>query len=225
MYKKNIIILIVLLVIVLLFIIGRAIYCNIVVDKIADEFLKCFQTDSIKDIKEDDMFYELKTKLKEREYRIITLNEEVNNEIIDSTINTLEEIEGIEENYIEEDLKFLYEDTREKITDVGEIIKIGNYYYSNSNTVYLRDIPFENKELKDIIYDNYMNTVYKSDYPLTFTEILKSPKYHFYYKCTDKDNRGYYIKFENELGNSNVYVYVEFNWLLQPIISIENLGI
>lgn len=202
---------------------GYNIYCNKVIEDIRSEFLTLFIEGVSEDTKDEGYFVDLKNKLYDRKNYIVQIESDVE----DSSINfddTLSILPEEEKDFTDEELAYLYYDKRPIIETVGELEKHGYFYYSNSNLIYLNDLDFSNSNIVDIIFKNYITSLYAPDYPKSYNEIMSSSYYNFYYTHTEKKNGVYTIYFQNEDNTNTVEINVKLKYFAKPKITISYLN-
>lgn len=221
--KSIIIKIVVCIVIIFSLVIGYNFYCNSVLEDIRDEFISIFVNGVDEETKNEGYFVELKNDLYERKNYVIQLEPDKKEESInfDDTLSILPEEE---EEFTDEELQYLYYDKRPIIDGIGEIEKVGGFYYSNSNSIYLNDFDFSKSRIVEVIFKNYIISLYAEDYPKSYNEILSSSYYNFYYTHTEKRNGKYILYFQNESNTNTVELDVNFKWLVKPEITISYLN-
>lgn len=199
-------------------------YCENVSMKIYHEFTTIFVDGISKSPNENDKFYDLKKKLYDRQNQIITIYEEIKFNSENERIEYYESMERETKLWgISEKSSYLLYDTREVIEDVGEIIENDGYYYSNSANLYLKDIPFKNGYC-EIVYNEFIVSVFKEDFPISYSDIIDNPAYNFHFVNIFQDFNDITLLCKNDL-NEEIDIVISFKYFFKPIIELNGLNI
>ena len=202
--------------------VGYRFYCNKIIEDIRDEFLSVFIEGVSEENKDQGYLQELKNKLYERKNFIVRLESETeeNFDFMDETLSILPE-EDIRQDEMERE--YLYYDDREITSEIGSLIYHNSFYYSNSNLIYLDDLDFSEHKIVQVIFKNYITSLYAEDYPMSYKNIMNSEEYHYYFTYYKRENGVYNIYFQNENKSNTVVITVDFKLFIKPVVTLNYL--